>query len=151
MYKNLKFLLVNTFFFGVVGSYIGGLISVVLWFMLTFSYHYIFSTFLLSPIFGFIPGALTGLLYSLTSIVNKKRAGVLIAALYGALVTGVVGAFVYFLYMPHYTYDVNFKQTIDYMGAIKLAVSLSLLGAVCAIACAKLSNKYIKIISMKGI
>ena len=141
MDKDFKIIVVNGLFFGIAGSYIGGLIAVLTWSILTSSFsalHY----FPLSPVLGFIPGSFTGFIYSLTYI-KKKKTGVLIAGLYGCLVTAIFVAYFSSL-SPTYTYDVNYKQSVDYISVIERAVIFSLLGAVCAIACAKLLEKWNK-------
>jgi hypothetical protein len=141
--KSSSLVLVNTIFFGIAGSYIGGLIILLIWTTLTSSYSHALQNFLISPIIGFIPGSLTGFLYSLTYITSKKRSGILIAGLYGSFVTGFIGGALS-LSSPNYTYDANYKQSIDYMAVIERVAVFSLLGAVCAIACAILIGRWNK-------
>ncbi len=140
--RNITFVLFNTLFFGIVGSYIGGLIYVLIWIKLTSSYHQSFYYFFLSPLVGFIPAAFTGFLYSITYI-KFKGVGIKIALLYGFFGMMALGAFMSFT-QPDYTYDINYKQSIDIISAIKFTSSLALLGAFCALACSKLVNKIYK-------
>lgn len=136
MIKSFKIILVHVFFFGIVGSYAGGLIFLVFWLSFLPSQHNIFLIFLLSPKVGFIPAALTGFLYSITKHKFKDQC-LLVSALYGFLVMGATGAFQAFTH-PDYIYDVNFKQSIDLLCAIKLTSSLAILGGICGLVCAKL-------------
>ena len=140
--RNITFVLANILFFGIVGSYVGGLIYVLIWIKLTSSYQQSFYYFLLSPLVGFIPAAFTGFLYSITYL-KCKGVGIKIGAIYGFLVMGAIGTFMSFS-QPDYTYDINYKQSVDIISAIKFTSSLALLGAFCALACAKLVNKIYK-------
>ena len=141
--KNIKFVLANTFFFGVVGSYIGGAILILISTSI-FGYSHslcnVSCLIILPPIIGFIPAALTGLLYSITYI-KRKGTGGLIGAFYGFFVMSLIGIFIAFS-DPTYDYDSYYNQHIDVMASIKLFLLLSLLGAFCAFVCSKLISKW---------
>jgi len=107
----------NIFFFGIVGSYIGGLL---IWLFIGFGCDFKdyctppFSLVVLSPLLGFIPSSITGLLYTRSLLKRSNdiktvdiKTQLKLSGYYGFIVMSVISLYFITSYFQqsHYPHD----------------------------------------------